>query len=399
MIALKTVVVGMIGSGFASRLHCEAYRCVYGADVRLKTVASIAPDLQDFAKEFGFEYACADYKKMLDDPEIDVVDIITPPALHRRCILDVAAAGKHIICEKPLTGYFGQESDEKPVGLHVSREKMKRAVMAELKEIRQAVEDSGKLFMYAENWVYAPSVQKAAEFIRSTKQKNFFLKAEESHSGSHAAHAAHWGENGGGSLIRQGSHPISTVLYLKKVEADARGEDVYVTDITAETAVMASHFSNQDTRHIDSRPVDVEDWASATIAFSDGSKAVVISGDMVLGGAVNYVEVFGSEGVLQCRISPNNAMETYFVDETRLGGIYITEKVQNKSGWQKIFLNEHINRGYTGELQDFVECVVTGRKPVSDLDLAESTMEVIYGAYLSATEGKRVSLRRGGKYD
>ena len=77
---------------------------------------------------------------------------------------------------------------------------------------------SGRLFMYAEDWIYAPAVTKTAEILRASKDKILFMKAEESHSGSHAAHAAHWSMTGGGSLIRMGCHPLSAVLYLKQVE-------------------------------------------------------------------------------------------------------------------------------------------------------------------------------------
>ena len=73
--------------------------------------------------------------------------------------------------------------------------------------------------MYAEDWVYAPAVAKTAEILNATRDKILFMKAEESHSGSHAAHAAQWAMTGGGALIRQGCHPLSAVLHLKQVEA------------------------------------------------------------------------------------------------------------------------------------------------------------------------------------
>jgi predicted dehydrogenase len=51
-------------------------------------------------------------------------------------------------------------------------------------------------------------------------------------------------------------------------------------------------------------------------------------------------------------------------------------------------------RGYPQELEDFVDCLLTGREPVSGLDLAYQTVEVIYAAYLSAEKGERVELRK-----
>jgi predicted dehydrogenase len=58
--------------------------------------------------------------------------------------------------------------------------------------------------------------------------------------------------------------------------------------------------------------------------------------------------------------------------------------------WQKPFLLPEIIRGYTGELQDFVECVAYGREPLSNFQLACDTMRVAYAAYLPSEEGRRV---------
>ncbi len=54
--------------------------------------------------------------------------------------------------------------------------------------------------------------------------------------------------------------------------------------------------------------------------------------------------------------------------------------------------SEELVRGYIGELQDFVECVVYGRKPIFDFDIAYDTIKAIYAAYVSASEGRRVIL-------
>ena len=89
-------------------------------------------------------------------------------------------------------------------------------------------------------------------------------------------------------------------------------------------------------------------------------------------------------------ISPNTAMQTFFTDEQGLENVYLTEKTQLKSGWQSVFLEETIARGYAGELQDFMECAVYGRNPISGIELACETVKAIYGAYQSAQEGKTI---------
>jgi len=389
---MKKVTIGMIGSGFAARIHSEAYRYVYGIEVDLKAISSLAYDINEFAKEFEIRDVYKDYKEMLMDPEIDVIDIIVPPNLHIKCLEDAVNAGKHVICEKPFTGYFGEEGDVEPIGLNVSRDKMFNSVVEQMNKVCETIKLSGKKFMYAENWIYAPSIQKSAEIIKAKKTKQLFIKAEESHSGSHATHAAHWRFNGGGSLIRQGCHPLSAVLFLKSVEALARGEEIKLTSILADTNNISGGLKEEDKIYMDSRPVDVEDWGTMNLTFSDGTKAVIISGDMALGGVKNYLEIYGSDGVLLNMMSPNNALKSYFVDDGGIENIYLTEKSQNKTGWQSIFLSENYARGYVGELQEFMECVANDREPISGIKLAYDTVVALYAAYKSAAQNKRVFL-------
>ena len=75
---MKKVVVGIIGSGFAADLHACAYQKVYGVEVVMKAVASLAPNAGEFAAAHGIAEVYTDYREMLKDPEIDVVDVIAP---------------------------------------------------------------------------------------------------------------------------------------------------------------------------------------------------------------------------------------------------------------------------------------------------------------------------------
>jgi hypothetical protein len=97
--------------------------------------------------------------------------------------------------------------------------------------------------MYAEDWVYAPALAKTVEILQASKDKILFMKAEESHSGSHAAHAAQWAMTGGGALIRMGCHPLAAVLYLKQVEARARGETIRAVAVTADVGNVTASLA------------------------------------------------------------------------------------------------------------------------------------------------------------
>ena len=108
-----TVTIGTVGAGYAARLHGNGYARVSGVNVRLKTICDLNLELANTIKEqFGYEQAIADFDAMLADPEIDVIDIVTPPFLHCSMAIKALKAGKHVICEKPLTGYFGKPGEE-----------------------------------------------------------------------------------------------------------------------------------------------------------------------------------------------------------------------------------------------------------------------------------------------
>ncbi|HVI12997.1 MAG TPA: Gfo/Idh/MocA family oxidoreductase [Pseudolabrys sp.] len=386
------VRVGLVGCGFVAELHLYAYKRVYGVEAQVSAVAARGANVVDFAKKHHIAKTYRDFRELIADPDLDVIDICTPPMLHASMIVDAMQAGKHVICEKPFAGYFGREGDKTPIGKHVPKSLMYERVMEEMDKTCKAVGASGKLFMYAEDWVYAPAIAKIVEVLKATKDKVLFMKGEESHSGSHAAHAAQWAMTGGGSLIRMGCHPLSAVLYLKQVEAKARGERIAVSAVTADVGNVAACLADGERTYIKAKPVDVEDWGTLTLTFSDGTKSTVFSGDMIMGGVRNVVEAYTNGGSLFANITPNNHLMSYLTDEEKLAGVYITEKVDRKTGWQYICLEEEWTRGYLQEIQDFMECVAQKREPLAELALAYETIKVNYAAYWSADEGRRVTL-------
>ena len=293
---MAKIRIGLVGSGFVSELHMYAYKRVYGVNIEVTAVVSRGDHVELFAKKHQIAQTYRDYRALLADPAIDVVDICTPPASHAGMIVEAMLAGKHVICEKPFTGYFGQPGDQAPIGKHVPKSLMYERVLTEMEKTRAAINASGKLFMYAEDWVYAPAVAKTVEILKATKDKILFMKAEESHSGSHAAHAAQWSMTGGGSLIRMGCHPLSAVLYLKQIEARARGETTRVSTVTADVGNVSACLTPAEHKFIKANPVDVEDWGTLTISFSDGTKSTIFSGDMIMGGVRNLIETYTSGG-------------------------------------------------------------------------------------------------------
>lgn len=384
------VTVGTVGAGYAAYLHGNGYEKVSGITVRLKTVCDLNLELaKKVQQRFGYEQAVSDYHEMLADPEIDVIDIVVPPFLHTTVAMEAMEAGKHVICEKPLTGYFGQKGQEN-IGVTVPKSEMYRKCLEDMDRLKEVVERTGKKFMYAENFVYATPVQKAAEIIRAKKTKLLFMKGEESLKGSSSPVAGKWNKTGGGTLMRTGTHPMGGMLWLKQQEAIARGETITIQSVSCDVGRATRCLTEEEHRYISARPEDVEDFGVITVTFSDGTKAICIASDTVLGGSRNYIEVYGNNTALNCNITPTDLLNTYFLDEDGLDDVNISEMLPRKLGWNKAFVSDEIIRGYMGELQDFVETIAYDRKPVSDFTLAYDTTKVIYAAYQAAEEGRRI---------
>lgn len=391
--ALKKISVGVIGAGFAGKFHIGSLKKVYGVDVDVSVLCEKNPDLaKKTADEYGVGGICDDYRQLLDNKAIDVIDICAPTCFHHTIIEDALGAGKDVICEKPLTGYFGEPGDPELVG-HVSKEKMFKIVSERVGHLEKLVKTGKNKFMYAENWIYAPSVTRTAELLKSSKDKILMMKADESHSGAHTALADEWKNSGGGVMIRQGCHPLSALLYLKRTNAAIRGEKYGVADVYADLGCVSPSLDEHDHRILKAHPKDVEDLSMLHVTFTDGTKATVFAADVVAGGIRNTVEVNTTAGNMYCNICQNNSLVNYTADAGSIDGVYITGNLETKAGYQFVQLDEEWFRGQEQEFQDFMECVAFGREPRSNIDVACETMKVMYAAYLSAERGAKINLQ------
>jgi len=194
-----------------------------------------------------------------------------------------------------------------------------------------------------------------------------------------------------------GSHPIGAVIHLKHYEGQRRnGRPIRVKSVVAEVGQLTKipFMRGEAKKWLVTGWEDVEDWSAAILTFEDGTKAVVTATDVSLGGVKNLLTAYCSNGVIQANINPNTSVQVYAPDASIWGEEYITEKIETKAGWQFPSPDEDWMRGYPQEMADFVDAVAQGREPLSGSLLARETVEVIYAAYVSAEEGRRVDLPR-----
>lgn len=370
---MKKITIAMLGAGRATELHMNAYKHVYGVELRYKTIFDALSEKAFSAKQqYGFEKVATSIDEVFSDPEIDVIDICTPPYTHKDFVIRGLSSNKNVICEKPLCGYFGSGNTDK--------KEMYEAVMKDLGEIEEAVKKSKKKLFYAENFLFAPSIQKAAEIIKAKGSKILYAKGEESLAGSSSPVAGLWEKSGGGTLMRVGCHPLAAILYLKKLN----NPDNHVIKVVADIDQITNNLSEYDHRHIKARPVDVEDHATVCLTFSDQTKATIIACDSRLGGSINYVELYCNDAMIDCNLTLNNSMSTYLLDEDGMDDVEISEMLSTKCGWNNPFVADEIMRGYVNEMQDFMDCIKEDRESISNIEIAKAVVETIYLAYVNA---------------
>jgi predicted dehydrogenase len=122
---MDVVRIGMVGARFGAALHLQNLAPLHGGQVEIVGVCSVNRESAEAcARRFEIPFVTTDFTALLARPDVDAVDLCIPPALHHTFAVQAAEAEKHIIVEKPLTGYFGEPDDPEPIGEMVPRAKM-----------------------------------------------------------------------------------------------------------------------------------------------------------------------------------------------------------------------------------------------------------------------------------
>jgi predicted dehydrogenase len=416
-----TVRAGLVGAGFAATFHFDALRRVYGTNVEVVGVhATDRAGGEGFARARGIEFFDT-LEPLLD--RADVLHVCVPPMFHEPIAVAGLGRGKFVVCEKPLTGYFGgdcpdfrgphsaapghqrealvgerrQDRENGTVPLagaadgtfHWERADKQTALDSALASVRRmmaAEQAGGGRLLYAENWVYAPAVQKEREILEKTGGQVLWIHGEESHSGSHSVDYAYAARCGGGVLVGKGCHPLTAALYLKRVEGRARhGRPIRPRSVSARTHALTRLPGFRDEGHIRADYYDIEDFSLMHVELDDGTVADVVASDIVLGGIHNWLEVCANNHRAVCNINPNNALMTYNPREENFRDIYVVEKIGTKQGWACTSPEEDWFTGYPQEMEAFYRTVAYGEPLESDIHLAADAIATIYAAYLSAS--------------
>lgn len=348
----KKVRVLLVGAAFGADLHMEGYRRCPD----LAQIVAISNRNQDRIHQLAERYnlsdyrAFNDYKKAIDETECDVVDICLPNFLHHEVALYALEKGRHVIIEKPLA-----------------------LTVQQGEEILQAAKVAGKNIYYAEDWHFAPSIKRALEILDEGAIGELkFIRARESHSGSHSPYAQTIEYCGGGCMIHLGIHPIGLALALKNNEW---------LSVTAST-------SGGGEKNLVHKQMEGEDFACCTMEFTDGTKAIIEANYVTIGGMEDIIDLYGTKGCLHVDIGFSSAVSCFSIP----GVSYTVEKADITTGWSKPSVDEKYNLGYVDEIRHFMNCILTNSEAkvgLRGIDGVEA-LKVVEAIYKSARENKTI---------
>jgi predicted dehydrogenase len=308
----------MLGTGLIGMFYTMSLHGQRGRD-RVAVVYSRQAERADaFAKQWGIDRATSDLKAAINDPEIDTVIIGLPNFQHIECVELAAAAGKAILCTKPL----GRNARE-------------------AKHMLDVVEKAGVFHGYLEDLAYTPKTLKALASVRAGALGDvLWARSRETHPGPHSAWFWDKEQAGGGAIIDLGCHCVEIIRnYMGKENRPVEAM------CWADTLV---------------HPIPAEDNAIALIKFESGAVGQFEVSWTFRGGMDLRDEVSGTQGT----IWTNHFLRTGFEMFTAARGGYVAEKAETESGWLFPVGDEVHELGYTDMFSDMFKAMETGTTPM-----------------------------------
>lgn len=359
----ETIGIGVIGTGFARTTQLPAWAACEGA--RVVAVASgRRENAERVAREFGIPFVADDWRGVVEREDVDLVSIVTPTVTHAEMVEGALAAGKAVLCEKPMA---------------MSAEESAR--MCAL------AGDSGRLALIDHELRFLPARRKMREMIlggelgRVRHVKGVF-RAD---SRASAEGAWSWWSDekmGGGVLGAIGSHVVDAMLWL--------------------TGARVSHVSASLSTHVSERPdaesgaaraVTTDDESNMLLNFADGEVTERATGVVALsmveaGEPEHAIEVFGSEGAL--RVTREGVLWHARVGEGAWRELE-TERAPLAEGMR----DNEWSRGFTVFSREIVAALAEGRTSVegaATFDDGHKTQLVLDAARASHASGCRVTV-------
>jgi len=344
---MQRTKVAILGAGFISDIHLECYhRFIPEAEV-VAVYARNAEKAKDFAAKHHIGKWYNDVDLLINESGCEIVDICLPNFLHADACIKAAKAGKHIIIEKPLA-----------------------VTLEEADAMIDACKKAGVKLMYAEELCFAPKYERVRHLVKEgAVGEVYMLKQSEKHSGPHTDWFYDVNLAGGGVLMDMGCHAME---WFRWMLGNAKAKSVY--------ASMSTVYHKERTKG--------EDNSIVIIEFENGVTAVAENSWAKHGGMDDRSEVHGTGGVIYADLFMGNSAISY----SKHGYGYAMEKADTTVGWSFTVFEEAFNQGYPHELQHFVDCVRNNKEPLVTGEDGRVVLEILYAAYASAGQGKKIML-------
>jgi predicted dehydrogenase len=348
---MKPIRVGLIGSQFIASIHLEALRSVPYTEV-VAVCSATEKNVKDFAQKHGIPRWFTDYRKMFEVPEIDMIVLGLPNDLHCDATLAAAAAGKHVVCEKPLC-----------------------LNLAEADKMIEACKKAKVKLMYAEELCFTPKYVRIKQLVdEGALGKIHLVKQMEKHDGPHAGWFWDVKRSGGGVMMDMGCHAIEFFRWLL---GGPKGGKARIKSVFAD---MGTYIHADKTKG--------DDNSTLILKMEDGCTAIAEESWTKPGGMDDRAEIYGSDGVAFADLLRGNAIQTY----SKKGYGYAVEKAGSTQGWSFTIYEEAWNYGFPQEMAHFVSCVRDDKQPLCTGEDGKAVLEVIFASYASAKEGRRIDL-------
>ncbi|MDO5728340.1 MAG: Gfo/Idh/MocA family oxidoreductase [Actinomycetaceae bacterium] len=289
MMEKQTIGVGLISLGWMGRLHTRSYKALaekfpeLNATIRLVHCADPIEENQTWATDIlGYERASADYRHVINDPEVDIVSICAPNYLHREIALAAAEAGKPFWIEKPM-------------GVNA----------AESQDIARAAEKAQLVTAVGFNYRHAPAIQRARELIqrgelgRITNARCWLIADYASDPQGPLTWRYDRKRAGAGVVGDLMSHGADLVQYLcGRIESVTAISDTFIKERPIPTKMGVGHsgFEVGDERG----EVENEDYVAILALIENGIIATLESSRVSVGPRAEYIiEVYGTHGSLR----------------------------------------------------------------------------------------------------
>ena len=279
--------IGLIGSGFMGQAHADAYRraALLYPHLPRPVLAMLAdrdePTAARAKSRFGFARSTGDWRRLVEDPDIDVVDITSPNNLHHEMALAALAAGKHVYCEKPLA-----------------------VTVAEAEAMAAAAKKSGKVTMVAFNNVKTPAAMYAKRLIdegaigKPIRFRGWFDQGFYSDPDLPWSWRCSRKEAGSGALGDLGSHTISVAQYLVGDFDRVIASEQTLFD-TRPVAAAGEGYSAKAGKEAERRKVENEDQMQSLVRFTSGAAGTIEASRVAVGKVLGIQwEVSGTEGTV-----------------------------------------------------------------------------------------------------